>query len=289
MREWNLKKEHLECKVIVNDDLSITTELGDVTINNCYLNNGILMFRRKVTININGIERVLDGVKLDQLREEIEEYYNRTAKENYDREFNAILNGEQKLKITYQEGEYLSGYSAYGIDADVIKKLYCGKDIEGWGFCVDDEFKDGNIEKMKSHSQTIIDKKNYKLQKEKEAKEEKEKDIEGVIWDTKETTEIDEGGKTLSYRHTIFIENEKYEFCERNIFDFGRVINPEYKISENSEEEGGLIKKRDNKYFWMDFEAKNGWNEVRELSVNELRAYKIVEKYGMYANAEIRM
>lgn len=65
------------------------------------------------------------------------------------------MNGEKPLSISWHDGEYWWGYTAYGIDRDVIKYLHCGQDISGGLFSVDEEFSDGDIEKMKAHYEEV--------------------------------------------------------------------------------------------------------------------------------------
>lgn len=74
--------------------------------------------------------------------------------------------------------------------------------------------------------------------KEERKKKEKEKLLDGVQWDIKEYSDKDEGGRTTSYKHIITVNSETFIFYERNLFDFGRVINPGYKITESTD--GGV-------------------------------------------------
>ena len=41
------------------------------------------------------------------------------------------------------------------------------------------------------------------------------------------------------------------------------------------------------KWIWLSF--NDGWEEVREMSQNEAKAFEIVRKYGKYNNSEVRM
>ena len=79
--------------------------------------------------------------------------------------------------------------------------------------------------------------------------EERSKMLEGVQWDIKEHSLCDEGGKTKCYIHTITINDETYVFKERNIFDFGRAINPCYSIAPGIEP-GGIMLRDDDGYYW---------------------------------------
>lgn len=101
----------------------------------------------------------------------------------------------------------------------------------------------------------------------------KEKMLEGVQWNVEEYSERDEGGKTKSYKHTLVVNGETFVFKERNLFDVGRVINPAYKISDEFSE-GGIPSYKDGKWIWLGF--NDGWEEVREMSQNEAKAFEIV-------------
>lgn len=51
----------------------------------------------------------------------------------------------------------------------------------------------------------------------------------------------DEDGQVNAYIHSVTLSNGRtLQFSERNIFDFGRVINPNYAIAEGREK-GGLV------------------------------------------------
>lgn len=88
------------------------------------------------------------------------------------------------------------------------------------------------------------------------------------------------------YFDTITINNETYVFQERNIFDFGRVINPYYSISPGIES-GGIMLRDDDGYYWY---HTKGDKAIRvTVTDTELHAYQIVAKYGKFAKSGIRM
>lgn len=63
----------------------------------------------------------------------------------------------------------------------------------------------------------------------------------------------DEGGKTKCIEHTVTLSSGRtLQFSERNVFDFGRVINPMYAVAEGLEP-GGLCNIRDGMQVWEDF------------------------------------
>lgn len=106
-------------------------------------------------------------------------------------------------------------------------------------------------------------------------------------WDISERDIYDEGGKTKMYRHRFLIKGETLSFVERNIFDFGVVINPDYEIAPGKE--GGIISNEDGVLYWMDFVDEEGWVPIRPLTEHEEICFTIINKYGKFANAGIRM
>lgn len=186
---------------------------------------------------------------------ELFNYYNSLKdkqKELHDAEYNAILSGEKPLDYHHEEGEYCSGDVVYGISAEVVRDLHCGRYIDGFGTVVDYELQGSDISVMKKHyeewskQQAAI--KAERERKIKEFEEEKAQMLKGVQWDIEEHSLCDEGGSTKCYVHTITLNNETYVFKERNIFDFGRVINPCYSISPGIES-GGIMLRDDDGYY----------------------------------------
>lgn len=115
-----------------------------------------------------------------------------------------------------------------------------------------------------------------KLAKEKQ----KELDFQEVK-KFEEEKKYDSSEKANYYIYTVAFKNGKeYSFVDRNLFDVGRVINPNYEVAKGLG--GGLIHKdkETNKYYWQTFNNKEGWIIVRELEEEELKAYNLVEKYG---------
>lgn len=73
---------------------------------------------------------------------------------------------------------------------------------------------------------------------------------------------------------------------KQKIFNTRGKNNPAYKIS-NEFSGGGVPSCKDGKWIWLSF--NDGWEEVREMSQNEAKAFEIVRKYGKYNNSEVRM
>ncbi|MBQ8134891.1 MAG: hypothetical protein IJ192_10875 [Clostridia bacterium] len=110
----------------------------------------------------------------------------------------------------------------------------------------------------------------------KEEAFEKERSIllDGVKWNRTESIIHDEGGKTKYFTHHITINSNTYVLTERNVFDFGRVIN--FK--------DGCIVKRNGVFVVNTFDGKD-----IALTDDEVKAVTIVKKYGGFANSHIRM
>lgn len=106
-------------------------------------------------------------------------------------------------------------------------------------------------------------------------------------WETTEETITDEGGKTKLYRHKLTAGGRVLTFIDRNVFDFGRVINPDYDIADGVH--GGLCVKRDGKQVWLNDGPDGGWIVIRELDELERTCMALVTEYGPFARAGIRM
>lgn len=107
-------------------------------------------------------------------------------------------------------------------------------------------------------------------------------------WDITSKDIEDEGGWTKQYFHKFRINGEIIILSERNVFDFGVCINPEYSI-ENGREKGGLSTFENETLYWQDWEDSKGWITVRPLTENELICHELVAFYGKFSKAGIRM
>ena len=106
-------------------------------------------------------------------------------------------------------------------------------------------------------------------------------------WTVREYNIHDEGGKTEVYWHGFRIGGSTLSFTERNVFDFGIVINPDYEIIPG--ETGGIAIEKDGVLQWHIFSSDNGWIPVRSLTDHEKICWTIIAKYGKFAGASIRM
>lgn len=299
-KSWHLHKSDHKFDITINGvnvneiDADIKID-GDKTVKIDEIQGNLIKFKRYVRIadtSYLGV-RFNDFEGQEEKFAELTSYYNslkEKQKELHDAEYNAILSGEKPLDYHHEEGEYCSGDVVYGISAEVVRDLHCGRYIDSFGTVIDHEFQGADISVMKRHYEEWKKKqeaiKAERERKIKEFEEEKAKMLEGVQWDIKEHSLCDEGGKTKYYIHTITINNETYVFQERNIFDVGRAINPCYSIVPDVEP-GGIMLKDDDGYYW-DYSIGNK-PVVRTVEGTELQAYQIVAKYGKFAKAGIRM
>lgn len=151
---------------------------------------------------------------------------------------------------------------------------------------------DGYIKENEKREKVIREKEAEQKQQCEEKKAHYEKEKAELIsqvddWVVSEHDIRDEGGKTKTYQHFFLIEEESLSFTERNVFDFGVVINPNYEIT--SGESGGIAIEKDGVLQWHIFSSDNGWIPVRSLTDHEKICWTIIAKYGKFAGASIRM
>ncbi len=107
---------------------------------------------------------------------------------------------------------------------------------------------------------------------------------------TQPNTIEDEGGKTKEIKHRIaFDDGAVLEFVERNIFDFGRVINPNYPIAPGLEP-GGLVNCDEvGKLFFMDFHRsiyRAGEYEGEDAIEKDFAKWSLPEEYTLRTTTE---
>jgi hypothetical protein len=89
----------------------------------------------------------------------------------------------------------------------------------------------------------------------------------------------EDGEERHEYEIKSLRSGKVYMFSDRNIFDFGRVINPKYAIAEGVD--GGLAyNDADGNLSWHTTDTGRGWHFVRKMEKEEEEAYRIAEKYG---------
>lgn len=151
---------------------------------------------------------------------------------------------------------------------------------------------DGYIHENEKRENAIREKEAEEQRQWEEKKAQYEKEKAEMIsqvddWSVSEQNIRDEGGNTKIYRHRFLIGGETLLFTERNVFDFGVVINPNYEIT--SGESGGIAIEKDGVLQWHIFSSDNGWIPVRSLTDHEKICWTIIAKYGKFAGASIRM
>lgn len=123
----------------------------------------------------------------------------------------------------------------------------------------------------------------------KSTEAQREKDIAGMEIEETEISETDEGGKTKAYRIIVSIGDKKWSFIDRNVFDFGRCVNPDYAIIPGHEPGGLGFIDSDGGAYWQEFTNGTGWEKAREMEPDEARAFKVVLSYFGHAKSLIRM
>lgn len=78
----------------------------------------------------------------------------------------------------------------------------------------------------------------------------------------------DEGGYTKAHQHRFLIEGESLSFSERNVYDFGIMINPDYEIAPGTS--GGIEIEKDGVLQWHALSNDNVWVPVRPLTGHEI-------------------
>lgn len=176
---------------------------------------------------------------------------------------------------------------AIGISGDVILDLMAesiNSPIEYGGVLLAPAFTNYSLEEMKASFQR---KQEYWQRIQEQIFEyQKQKDIDSqdvTSWDTSERYEQGEKGNSKYFKHTMEIHGKTYIFNERNVFDVGKVINPDYPIKEGMKN-GGILLAKDGTDYWLFFNEKTGeWFTVREATSEESLAYKLIVKYGGFA------
>ena len=79
---------------------------------------------------------------------------------------------------------------------------------------------------------------------------------------------------------TDIATGETLKFICRNVLDVGYVVNPDYKITAESDSAGGLATKKNGRYFWQDYKSGQGWENVREMTGFESRTYQYLNAHS---------
>lgn len=84
--------------------------------------------------------------------------------------------------------------------------------------------------------------------------------------------------------HDFRIGNNKYRFIERQISGAGIVINPDYRVTDDIPDVGGVPKQYGELLFWDYFFEGKGWQRVRPLTNNELICLEVIQEHGYFAS-----
>lgn len=126
-------------------------------------------------------------IELRRQQEENEKRIEKMKKEAEEKrvaEKEAILNGEKPLIIEYHDGEYLSGYTAYGVSREILEELKIGEVVYSWGLLISDEemkalgkekFSFSEVFPVPYEKVRTLAEKKAKIRAEKNAKKEAEK------------------------------------------------------------------------------------------------------------------
>lgn len=86
--------------------------------------------------------------------------------------------------------------------------------------------------------------------------------------------------------HDFTIGAQSYKFYERRLISKysadGILINPAYSV-ERGFPAGAVPVKRGELMFWLYYTEEDGWQTVREITLNEMTCIEIIRKHGMVA------
>lgn len=160
-KTWHLHKSGHKFDITINgvnvNEIDVDIKIdGDKTVKIDEIQGNLIKFKRYVRVRDTpylGV-RFNDFEGQEELFAELTNYYDllkEKQKELHDVEYNAILSGEKPLDYHYEEGDCCSGDVVYGISAEVVRDLHCGRYIDGFGTVVDREFQNTDISVMKRH------------------------------------------------------------------------------------------------------------------------------------------
>jgi hypothetical protein len=101
---------------------------------------------------------------------------------------NDIKSGKTKIKVYYHDGEYLSGYTVHGEEAELLKELKLCKYVDGWGYYIEDGKLIGTLGEEFTYEQAA-EFARPKLEALAKAKAEKEAKRQAIFDKAKETGE----------------------------------------------------------------------------------------------------
>lgn len=191
------------------------------------------------------------------------------------REYGLVAIGpEEKL-------EYISWKDSPKRSADGV---FCGSENHAWIVSEEeaDAFRSLNAARMQAAQEKRAA--DEALQREKEAQRAAEEAQIRAHFERWDVTLIEE----FTAKHTFRIGGETLVFLERDIFDYGRAVNPDYAIAPGIVS-GLCDTNADNVLVWMHSVEGAGWQEVRPLTEHEALCLDAVYKFGAFAGSPTRM
>lgn len=168
LRNFELKENRLVAEYKV---LGKESKNNDGFYTGAKLDGEIMYFT--TIIKLNG--KNLGGIKIEEPHlselKNIENNLKEEAKKAKEQKLEGILIGKITIKLSYEEGEYLSGWTTYDkIIANLLTELGLAKKVGGWGTLVDSELIEALGEEF-----TYIQAKEYAENIKEENTEEQEK------------------------------------------------------------------------------------------------------------------
>ena len=256
--------------------------------------------------------------EFENISNKIKEDIRRKKNEKKKKEFEAIMNGDTSVGYLTIENDYSSGISLQTARRfnEQEKKKY-SKEFQSRGFSLlhtviglkyitwrdlPNRQSDGSfcgcgnsvwILTPKEWNDYVELNERRKIAAEEKRIQEEIKRKEKILRETKEREDwfaqfdeytvesiptADEGGKTTKNIYMFKIKGETLWFCERNVFDFGVVVNP-----WNTAKSGYVVRKN-GELFWK----QDGDNDIL-LTQNEIICVETIHKYGKFSHSAIRM
>ena len=166
------------------EKVKLTATVNGTTVNCSHLDEAkqAVCFYGNINIRFNGKDIPTAGINLPDFTEVLKEY--NIAKTELKTELIAkkeqaieeIKNGTKTIKLQYQEGEYLSGYTCTGIEAKLLEDLGIATFVDGWGTHIKSEYV-GKLGEEFLYTDAVkaivveVEKENAIIEKENELKE----------------------------------------------------------------------------------------------------------------------
>lgn len=279
-------------------DLHSCSRIGD--------NQPSVIFPGTVSLTVNGVDRKLGGIRITQDQYSELDNVRKQAKTSVsdaifaqarNRENDYILSVDYSFDGGYQinvrrksrNGDYIVEPDFIPVQLREIRR----SDIHGyeqiapkWGYNILDAITAEQCDALITENAARVA---AKEEAERKAEEEYQREKAELLsqvdsWEIAEKTISDEGGKTKMYTHTFRIGGEILTYTERNVFDFGVVVNPAYSIVDGIT--GGIALRRNDALCWV---GGDNWDSIRELTPAETVCITIINKYGKFAGHWVRM